>query len=102
MSRRRGLTEANNIETDPTQCSWLWREVPNHNPDAFNIKPSPPPPSQGPLEGHENQNQEREKHFEHVSPNFNNMRKEHATLDLVDETPVLLRKLQFSTNAIRT
>uniref|UniRef100_A0A0D9WUQ6 Sister chromatid cohesion protein n=1 Tax=Leersia perrieri TaxID=77586 RepID=A0A0D9WUQ6_9ORYZ len=74
-----GFTEADNVETDPNECSWLWREVLKHNPDVFKIKPRPPPPpSQGPLEGQENQNQEPEKHFEHVAPNVNNMRKEHV------------------------
>uniref|UniRef100_A0A0D3GLG5 Sister chromatid cohesion protein n=1 Tax=Oryza barthii TaxID=65489 RepID=A0A0D3GLG5_9ORYZ len=73
-----GFTEADNVETDPSQCSWLWREVLKHNPDAFTIKPRPLPPSQDPLEGQENQNQEHEKHFAHVAPNFNSMRKDHG------------------------
>uniref|UniRef100_A0A0E0AF42 Sister chromatid cohesion protein n=1 Tax=Oryza glumipatula TaxID=40148 RepID=A0A0E0AF42_9ORYZ len=73
-----GFTEADNVDTDPSQCSWLWREVLKHNPDAFTIKPRPPPPSQDPLDGQENQNHEHEKHFAHVAPNFNSMRKDHG------------------------
>ncbi|XP_040381685.1 sister chromatid cohesion protein SCC2 isoform X2 [Oryza brachyantha] len=81
-----GFTEADNVHADPTHCSWLWREVLNHNPDAFRIKPQEchtdclglTDETFVPLEGYENQNQEHEKHFEHVTPNFNNMRKEHV------------------------
>ncbi|XP_062190537.1 sister chromatid cohesion protein SCC2-like isoform X1 [Phragmites australis] len=81
-----GFTEADNVDVDPIQCSWLWREVLKHNPDAFKVKgPTPPPPSQGSLEGPKYQNQERGKHFEHLAPNLNKARKEPAfPLDDID------------------
>ncbi|KAL6647205.1 hypothetical protein ACP70R_014642 [Stipagrostis hirtigluma subsp. patula] len=69
-----GFTAADNVEADPSQCSWLWREVLKHNPDAFRVKP--PLPAQGPLDGPEYQNQEHGKHFEHLAPNLNKERKE--------------------------
>ncbi|RLN34829.1 nipped-B-like protein B isoform X2 [Panicum miliaceum] len=71
-----GFTEADNVDVDPSQCSWLWREVLKHNPDAFKVKaPAPPPTSQGAHEGLEYQIQS-EKHFEHFTPNMNKARKE--------------------------
>ena len=45
-----GFTEADNVDVDPSQCSWLWREVLKHNPYAFKVKapaPAPAPSSQG-------------------------------------------------------
>nr|CAB3455479.1 unnamed protein product [Digitaria exilis] len=69
-----GFTEADNVDVDPTQCSWLWREVLKHNPDAFRVKPPAPPPTwQGPHEGPQYQNQEPEKYFEHLTPNNMNI-----------------------------
>ncbi|KAL6880324.1 hypothetical protein ACP4OV_011889 [Aristida adscensionis] len=75
-----GFTEADNVDTDPSQCSWLWREVLKHNPNAFKVKaPAPPPrPSQGPLEGPEYQNLEHIQHFEHLAPNLSKEQKEHV------------------------
>ncbi|XP_051216494.1 sister chromatid cohesion protein SCC2 isoform X1 [Lolium perenne] len=74
-----GFTEADHAEADPRDCSLLWREVLKHNPDAFKFKPrAPPPPSQGPLVGQEYLNQGRQKHSEHLAPNLNKARKEHA------------------------
>ncbi|CAN6209133.1 unnamed protein product [Urochloa humidicola] len=71
-----GFTEADNVDVDPSQCSWLWMEVLKHNPDAFKVKaPAPPPTSQGPHEGPEYQNQS-DKHFEHLAPNMNKAQKE--------------------------
>ncbi|PUZ68216.1 hypothetical protein GQ55_2G007600 [Panicum hallii var. hallii] len=71
-----GFTEADNVDVDPSQCSWLWREVLKHNPDAFKVKPpAPPPTSQGAREGPDYQIQS-EKHFEHFTPNMNKARKE--------------------------
>jgi hypothetical protein len=45
-SFRRGFTAADNVEVDPSRCSWLWREVLKHSPDAFKVK-APGPSSQG-------------------------------------------------------
>uniref|UniRef100_K3ZPX8 Sister chromatid cohesion protein n=1 Tax=Setaria italica TaxID=4555 RepID=K3ZPX8_SETIT len=71
-----GFTEADNIDVDPSQCSWLWMEVLKHNPDAFKVKaPAPPPSLQGPHEGPEYQNQS-EMHFEYLTSNMNKARKE--------------------------
>ncbi|KAK3124182.1 hypothetical protein QOZ80_7BG0583020 [Eleusine coracana subsp. coracana] len=74
-----GFTDADSVDVDPSQCSWLWREVLKHNPNAFKVKRAPAPapaPSQGPLEHPVHQNQEREKHFEHLAPSLNKERKE--------------------------
>ncbi|WVZ61503.1 hypothetical protein U9M48_011364 [Paspalum notatum var. saurae] len=73
-----GFTEADNVDVDPSQCSWLWREVLKHNPYAFKVKapaPAPAPSSQGPLGSSEYQNEERERHSDHLTPNVNKARK---------------------------
>jgi cohesin loading factor subunit SCC2 len=77
---RLGFTDADHVEVDPSECSLLWREVLKHNPDAFKFKPRTPqpPPSQGPLDGQEYLNRERQKHFEHLAPNLKKARKDHA------------------------
>ena len=46
LSFRRGFTPEDNVDVDPSRCSWLWREVLKHNPDAFKVK-APGPSSQG-------------------------------------------------------
>ncbi|TVU40275.1 hypothetical protein EJB05_13731 [Eragrostis curvula] len=74
-----GFTEADSVDVDPSQCSWLWREVLKHNPNAFKCKKAPAPQlplPQGPLEHPDYQNQEREKNFEPLAPNLNKARKE--------------------------
>jgi len=45
-SFRRIFTPEDNVDVDPSRCSWLWREVLKHNPDAFKVK-APGPSSQG-------------------------------------------------------
>ncbi|CAN6170545.1 unnamed protein product [Urochloa humidicola] len=86
-----GFTEADNVDVDPSQCSWLWMEVLKHNPDAFKVKAAAPAPTaQGPHEGPEYQNQS-EKHFEHLTPNMNKARKETVSLDDINSHREQLR-----------